>query len=638
MQPEPVDAAKVDAILDRYPRDESSLVMVLQDVQAAVPTSCPARPWNGWPSGWTFLAPGSSPWRPSTRSSATRPRDAPSSRSARAPPATCAAPSCWRTSSAASSGVEVGGTTEDQGFTIRTVNCVGACAMAPVVITGETYHGEVKPAQVGPPDQATRPRQRRPPPPAPRRPGVRASAAPQLRSDRGARPGHHATAAPRPASLRGSPAASASAAGPGVSPRERARCTRRPSDAAADEAGFAAGGRAGTLPRHRRGAAAQPHRLPGALPAGRAGSRHPRGLPVHQGQGRGRRGDRRGPRRRARSLSACSARQPAARGHPFYARAGAARALGRCGAVDPESLEDYLGAGGFLALAAGAGAMAPRREEILAAVEASGLRGRGGAGFATGRKWRSAIRAAAEDRRAALPALQRRRGRPRRVHGPRHHGGRPLPDPRGDDPRRLRHGRPARATSTSAPSTRWPWSGSSAPSSAAARPGLLGERILGTRPLLRRLKISRGGGAFVCGESTALMRSIEGKVGEPRAKYVRSVERGLLRLPHRAEQRGDLGPGAGHRRRRRGVARRAGHRALQGHQGLLPHRPGPAHRPGGGAHGHHPAPADLRHRRRHAARGAPSRRCRPAAPRGAACPRTSSTCRSTSTRWTRPAP
>jgi NADH:ubiquinone oxidoreductase subunit F (NADH-binding)/Pyruvate/2-oxoacid:ferredoxin oxidoreductase delta subunit len=60
--------------------------------------------------------------------------------------------------------------------------------------------------------------------------------------------------------------------------------------------------------------------------------------------------------------------------------------------------------------------------------------------------------------------------------------------------------------------------------------GLLGERILGS-DLSFDIRISRGGGAFVCGESTALMRSLEGKVGEPRAKYTRSVERGLYDRP-----------------------------------------------------------------------------------------------------------
>ena len=46
-------------------------------------------------------------------------------------------------------GIAAGETTADFGFTIKTVNCVGACAMAPVLIVGETYHGNAKPARVG---------------------------------------------------------------------------------------------------------------------------------------------------------------------------------------------------------------------------------------------------------------------------------------------------------------------------------------------------------------------------------------------------------------------------------------------------------------------------------------------------------
>jgi len=60
--------------------------------------------------------------------------------------------------------------------------------------------------------------------------------------------------------------------------------------------------------------------------------------------------------------------------------------------------------------------------------------------------------------------------------------------------------------------------------------GLLGENILGSG-LNFDIKISRGGGAFVCGESSALMASLAGKVGEPRAKYIHSVERGLYDKP-----------------------------------------------------------------------------------------------------------
>lgn len=55
---------------------------------------------------------------------------------------------------------------------------------------------------------------------------------------------------------------------------------------------------------------------------------------------------------------------------------------------------------------------------------------------------------------------------------------------------------------------------------------ILGKSVMGSGKKFD-LEIVRGGGAFVCGESTALMASIEGRVGEPRAKYIRSVQRGL---------------------------------------------------------------------------------------------------------------
>jgi NADH-quinone oxidoreductase subunit F len=64
----------------------------------------------------------------------------------------------------------------------------------------------------------------------------------------------------------------------------------------------------------------------------------------------------------------------------------------------------------------------------------------------------------------------------------------------------------------------------------ARKYGLLGENIMGSG-FDFDIKISRGGGAFVCGESSALMRSLEGKTGEPRAKYVHSTEKGLFDLP-----------------------------------------------------------------------------------------------------------
>jgi NADH:ubiquinone oxidoreductase subunit F (NADH-binding)/NAD-dependent dihydropyrimidine dehydrogenase PreA subunit len=60
--------------------------------------------------------------------------------------------------------------------------------------------------------------------------------------------------------------------------------------------------------------------------------------------------------------------------------------------------------------------------------------------------------------------------------------------------------------------------------------GLLGDNILGTG-FAFRIHVSKGGGAFVCGESTALMASIEGRIGEPRAKHVHATEAGLWDRP-----------------------------------------------------------------------------------------------------------
>ena len=88
---------------------------------------------------------------------------------------------------------------------------------------------------------------------------------------------------------------------------------------------------------------------------------------------------------------------------PFYA--GQTRIVrGSNGFIDPLSIDDYLARGGYAALA---GVLADDDPEaVIDTVERSGLRGRGGAGFPTGKKWRFCR---AEPRREALPHLQRRR-------------------------------------------------------------------------------------------------------------------------------------------------------------------------------------------------------------------------------------
>ncbi len=86
------------------------------------------------------------------------------------------------------------------------------------------------------------------------------------------------------------------------------------------------------------------------------------------------------------------------------------------------------------------------------------------------------------------------------------------------------------ATSTFATSTRWRSNASPIALQQAREYGLLGDNILGSG-LNFDIAINRGGGAFVCGESTALMASIEGAVGEPRAKHIHTVVSGLWDKP-----------------------------------------------------------------------------------------------------------
>jgi len=212
--------------------------------------------------------------------------------------------------------------------------------------------------------------------------------------------------------------------------------------------------------------------------------------------------------------------------HPFY-QGQVFRSLSLCGQVDPESLDHYLALGGFVSLAQTLANRTP--EQVIELVDASGLRGRGGAGFPTGKKWRSAIAAAKAEGRPPYVLCNGDEGDPGAFMDRAILEGSPYQVIEGmilgayalraregylyvraEYPLAVERLQKAISTCESA--------------------GLLGERILGSS-LSFRLQISRGGGAFVCGESTALMRSIEGKVGEPRAKYTRSVERGLYDAP-----------------------------------------------------------------------------------------------------------
>ena len=111
--------------------------------------------------------------------------------------------------------------------------------------------------------------------------------------------------------------------------------------------------------------------------------------------------------------------------------------LRNCGLIDPLRIEDYIARDGYQALAKALTEMTP--EQIIDEVLASGLRGRGGAGFPTGLKWSFA---AAAGQRRQVRRLQRRRRRPRRLHGPQRAGRRSAQRDRGHGDRRLRDRRP----------------------------------------------------------------------------------------------------------------------------------------------------------------------------------------------------
>ncbi|MDR2199318.1 MAG: NAD(P)H-dependent oxidoreductase subunit E [Deltaproteobacteria bacterium] len=208
---------------------------------------------------------------------------------------------------------------------------------------------------------------------------------------------------------------------------------------------------------------------------------------------------------------------------PFY-QAQTRRITRRFGAVNPESLDDYLATGGYEALALALDALGP--EGALERVERSGLRGRGGGGFPAGRKWR---------------ALKESAGVPRYILANGDEG-----DPGAFMNRALMEGDPFSVIEGMTIGAyalgaekgfiyvrhEYPLSVKRLDLAlkTARERGLLGENVLG-KNFSFDIEIQEGGGAFVCGESTALMASIEGREGVPRVKYVRSTEAGLWDKP-----------------------------------------------------------------------------------------------------------
>lgn len=208
--------------------------------------------------------------------------------------------------------------------------------------------------------------------------------------------------------------------------------------------------------------------------------------------------------------------------NPFYAPQKKI-ALRNIGKIDPLNIDDYIAAGGYKALKK---ALEMTSEEILSEMDISGLRGRGGAGFPTGRKWRTAAGYEVSPKYVACNGDE---GDPGAFMDRSILEG---------DPHSVLEGMAICALAIGAEEgflyIRDEYSlavtNVRAAISAAEERGILGDSVLGSSHRLH-LQVVRGGGAFVCGESTALMTSIEGRVGEPRAKYIRSVQRGLWDHP-----------------------------------------------------------------------------------------------------------
>jgi len=206
---------------------------------------------------------------------------------------------------------------------------------------------------------------------------------------------------------------------------------------------------------------------------------------------------------------------------PFY-KGQQRLVFGNNGVIDPTNIEDYLAIGGYFALAKVLFSMKP--EEVIEEIRQSGLRGRGGGGFPAARKWEACRNAPSSDGVRYVicnadegdPGAYMDRslleGNPHSVIEGMIIGAYAIGSNYGYV--YVRHEYPLAVVNLSIALEQ------------ARECGLLGQNILGSG-FDFDIRISRGGGAFICGESTALMASLEGKIGEPRPKHIHTVVSGL---------------------------------------------------------------------------------------------------------------
>ncbi len=198
--------------------------------------------------------------------------------------------------------------------------------------------------------------------------------------------------------------------------------------------------------------------------------------------------------------------------------------FGSNGSIDPKSLDDYLAIGGYATLAKALCGMSSR--QVLEEVKKSNLRGRGGGGFAAGRKWEGSSNAPDEIKYVIVNADE---------GDPGAYMDRSLLE---GNPHSILEGLTIGAYAIGSHEgyiyvrQEYPLAVENVNIAIkkAQEHGFLGKNILGSGHDFT-VKVHQGAGAFVCGESTALMTALEGRVGEPRPKYIRSNIKGLWGKP-----------------------------------------------------------------------------------------------------------
>ena len=284
--------------------------------------------------------------------------------------------------------------------------------------------------------------------------------------------------------------------------------------------------------------------------------------------------------------------------------------LRNCGLINPDDIEEYIAIGGYQALYKVLIDSNPTG--VIEQMKAAKLRGRGGAGYLTGNKWEFLRAAPGPEKYLVCNADE---GDP---------GAYMNRNEIESDPHALLEGMMIAGYVTGAPKgilyvrAEYPLAVlrlEHAIEQARAY-GVLGDNVLG-RGFKFDLELVEGAGAFVCGEETALIASLEGQAGRPAPAAALPGAEGTPGKADEHQQRRDLVQRRPHRLEGPGLVHRDRQRQEPGHQGLLPGGQGAQHRPRGDAAGDADREVHLRHRRgrhqrpRH--QGHPDRRARPAA-------------------------